>query len=49
MKNSSGTVKNISLELRGNASFIVIDDADLSEALEGLINAKFRNSGQTCI
>ena len=49
MRNSSDTVKNISLELGGNAPFIVFEDADLSEALEGLINAKFRNAGQTCI
>ena len=49
MKNSSSTVKNISLELGGNAPFIVFDDANLDEALEGFIAAKFRNAGQTCI
>tara|TARA_B100001057_G_scaffold357577_1_gene359599 strand:- start:952 stop:2379 length:1428 start_codon:yes stop_codon:yes gene_type:complete len=49
MKNSSATVKNISLELGGNAPFIVFDDANLDEALEGFIAAKFRNAGQTCI
>ena len=49
MKNSSSTVKNISLELGGNAPFIVFDDANLDKALEGFIAAKFRNAGQTCI
>ena len=49
MKNSSKTIKNISLELGGNAPFIVFSDADIDLAVEGLINAKFRNAGQTCI
>ena len=49
MKNSSKTIKNISLELGGNAPFIVFSDANIDLAVEGLINAKFRNAGQTCI
>ena len=49
MKNSSSTVKNISLELGGNAPFIVFSDADLDAALNGFMMAKFRNAGQTCI
>ncbi len=43
------TVKKLSLELGGNAPFIVFDDADLDAAVEGAIAAKFRNSGQTCV
>ena len=42
-------LKKISLELGGNAPFIVFDDADLEEAVAGAITCKFRNSGQTCI
>ena len=49
MKNASATVKNISLELGGNAPFIIFSDADLDSAVDGLMNAKFRNAGQTCI
>ena len=45
----SKTIKNISLELGGNAPFIVFSDANIDLAIEGLINAKFRNAGQTCI
>jgi len=44
-----GTVKRISLELGGNAPFIVFDDADVDAAVEGAIASKFRNSGQTCV
>ncbi len=43
------TVKKVSLELGGNAPFIVFDDADLDAAVEGAILSKFRNSGQTCV
>src|SRR5690606_13631359 len=43
------TVKKLSLELGGNAPFIVFDDAKLDDALESLMLAKFRNAGQTCI
>ena len=44
-----GTVKRVSLELGGNAPFIVFDDADLEAAVEGLMASKFRNTGQTCV
>ncbi|MFL6558502.1 MAG: aldehyde dehydrogenase family protein, partial [Bacillus sp. (in: firmicutes)] len=43
------TVKKVSLELGGNAPFIVMDDANLAKAAEGLVQSKFRNAGQTCI
>ncbi|MCY1646611.1 NAD-dependent succinate-semialdehyde dehydrogenase [Caulobacter sp. SL161] len=43
------TVKRVSLELGGNAPFIVFDDADLDAAVEGAIASKFRNTGQTCV
>lgn len=46
---SSATLKKLSLELGGNAPFIVFDDADVDAAVEGLMVAKFRNGGQTCI
>ncbi len=49
MAQCAGQVKKISLELGGNAPFIVFDDADLSEAVAGALMCKFRNSGQTCI
>jgi succinate-semialdehyde dehydrogenase/glutarate-semialdehyde dehydrogenase len=45
----AGTLKKLSLELGGNAPFIVFDDADLDQAVTGLIASKFRNSGQTCV
>ncbi|MSO71242.1 MAG: NAD-dependent succinate-semialdehyde dehydrogenase [Alphaproteobacteria bacterium] len=46
---AAGTVKKLSLELGGNAPFIVFDDADLPRAVEGAIASKFRNAGQTCV
>jgi succinate-semialdehyde dehydrogenase/glutarate-semialdehyde dehydrogenase len=49
MRQCADQVKNISLELGGNAPFIVFDDADLDEAVAGALLCKFRNSGQTCI
>lgn len=49
MSNASQNVKRITLELGGNAPFIVFDDANIDEAVEGLIISKFRNSGQTCV
>jgi len=49
MKQCAETVKKVSLELGGNAPFIVFDDADLDAAVEGVINSKFRNTGQTCV
>ncbi len=45
----AATVKKVSLELGGNAPFIVFDDADLDAAVEGALASKFRNSGQTCV
>ncbi len=48
-RNSAQHIKKLSLELGGNAPFIVFDDADLDKAAEGLIASKFRNSGQTCV
>ncbi len=45
----AGTVKKMSMELGGNAPFIVFDDADLDAAVEGAIASKFRNTGQTCV
>ncbi|MBB3261608.1 succinate-semialdehyde dehydrogenase/glutarate-semialdehyde dehydrogenase [Paraburkholderia bannensis] len=48
-RESAGTLKKLSLELGGNAPFIVFDDADLDAAVEGLLAAKFRNGGQTCV
>jgi succinate-semialdehyde dehydrogenase/glutarate-semialdehyde dehydrogenase len=49
MKGAADTVKKISLELGGHAPFIIMDDADLDKAVEGVIASKFRNAGQTCI
>ncbi|MGV7211030.1 NAD-dependent succinate-semialdehyde dehydrogenase [Oxalobacteraceae bacterium A2-2] len=49
MEQSAATIKKLSLELGGNAPFIVFDDADLDAAVEGAIASKFRNSGQTCV
>lgn len=49
MRQSADTVKKLSLELGGNAPFIVFDDADLDAAVAGAIASKFRNSGQTCV
>jgi succinate-semialdehyde dehydrogenase/glutarate-semialdehyde dehydrogenase len=49
MKQCSETVKRTSMELGGNAPFIVFDDADLDEAVKGAIICKFRNAGQTCV
>ncbi|MCV5657306.1 aldehyde dehydrogenase family protein, partial [Escherichia coli] len=49
MKQASDSVKAVSMELGGNAPFIVFEDADLDEAAEGLVASKFRNAGQTCV
>ncbi|MBI1621370.1 NAD-dependent succinate-semialdehyde dehydrogenase [Aquamicrobium zhengzhouense] len=49
MEQSAATIKRLSLELGGNAPFIVFDDADLDAAVEGAMIAKFRNAGQTCV
>lgn len=48
-RESAATLKRLSLELGGNAPFIVFEDADLAAAVDGLMVAKFRNAGQTCI
>ncbi len=45
----AGTVKKVSMELGGNAPFIVFDDADLDAAVEGAVASKYRNAGQTCV
>jgi len=49
MKGSAETVKKISLELGGHAPSIVLEDADLEKAVNGVISSKFRNAGQTCV
>jgi len=49
MAQCAGTIKKVSLELGGNAPFIVLDDADLDAAVEGAIASKYRNTGQTCV
>lgn len=49
MAQCAPTIKKLSLELGGNAPFIVFDDADLEKAADGLITAKYRNAGQTCV
>jgi succinate-semialdehyde dehydrogenase/glutarate-semialdehyde dehydrogenase len=49
MEQCAGTMKRLSLELGGNAPFIIFDDADLDLAVEGVIASKFRNGGQTCV
>lgn len=49
LRQAADTVKKVSMELGGNAPFLVFDDADLDRAVEGAIAAKFRNSGQTCV
>ncbi len=49
MAQCAATVKKVSLELGGNAPFIVFDDADLDKAVEGAMASKFRNTGQTCV
>jgi succinate-semialdehyde dehydrogenase/glutarate-semialdehyde dehydrogenase len=49
MEQCAGTVKKVSLELGGNAPFIVFDDADLDAAVDGAIASKYRNTGQTCV
>jgi succinate-semialdehyde dehydrogenase/glutarate-semialdehyde dehydrogenase len=49
MRDSAATMKRVTMELGGNAPFIVFDDADLEAAAEGLMASKFRGSGQTCV
>ena len=49
IRQSADTVKKVSMELGGNAPFVVFDDADLERAVEGAMVSKFRNAGQTCV
>ena len=49
MQQCAGTVKKVSMELGGNAPFLVFDDADIDAAVEGAMLSKFRNTGQTCV
>ena len=49
MRQCADSIKNVSLELGGNAPFIVFDDADLDAAVEGAVMSKYRNAGQTCV
>lgn len=49
MQQCAGTVKKVSMELGGNAPFIVFDDADLDAAVQGAMDSKYRNAGQTCV
>ena len=49
MQQSASNIKKLSLELGGNAPFIVFEDADLDDAVQGLMVSKFRNAGQTCV
>src|SRR3712207_5118176 len=49
MKEAGDGIKRLSLELGGNAPFIVFDDADLDAAVDGAMASKFRNAGQTCV
>lgn len=49
IRRSAGQVKRLSLELGGHAPYVIFDDADLDEAVDGLIASKFRNAGQTCV
>lgn len=49
LKQAADTVKKVSMELGGNAPFIVFDDADIDRAIDGAMIAKYRNSGQTCV
>lgn len=49
MRQCADTIKKLSLELGGNAPFVVFDDADVDLAVSGVMNSKFRNAGQTCV
>ena len=49
LEQCAGTVKKVSMELGGNAPFIVFDDADLDAAVQGAMTSKYRNTGQTCV
>jgi succinate-semialdehyde dehydrogenase/glutarate-semialdehyde dehydrogenase len=49
LEQSASTIKKVSMELGGNAPFLIFDDADLDAAVQGVIASKFRNAGQTCV
>jgi len=49
LEQCAGTVKKVSMELGGNAPFIIFDDADIDSAIDGIMLSKYRNSGQTCV
>ena len=49
MEQSSSTIKRISLELGGNAPFVVFKDADIDQAVSAAVSSKYRNAGQTCV
>ncbi|MBE8715500.1 NAD-dependent succinate-semialdehyde dehydrogenase [Sphingobacterium hungaricum] len=49
MEQAAGTIKRVSMELGGNAPFLVFEDADLNKAVQGAVAGKFRNAGQTCV
>ncbi|WP_442919514.1 aldehyde dehydrogenase family protein [Mesorhizobium sp. M7A.F.Ca.CA.002.05.1.1] len=49
MRQCSDQIKKVSLETGGNAPFIIFDDADIDGAVDGAVQAKFRNAGQTCV
>ena len=49
MRECAGTMKRVSMELGGNAPFIVFDDADIDAAVQGALISKYRNTGQTCV
>lgn len=49
MASSAGTIKKLSLELGGNAPFIIFNDTNIESAISGIITSKFRNTGQTCV
>ena len=49
LEQSADSIKKVSLELGGNAPFIVFEDADIDDAVKGVMNSKFRNAGQTCV
>src|SRR5690606_24705414 len=49
MEQGASTIKKMSMELGGNAPFIVFDDADLDAAVQGALISKYRNTGQTCV
>ncbi|MFK7887940.1 MAG: NAD-dependent succinate-semialdehyde dehydrogenase [Gammaproteobacteria bacterium] len=49
LRQSADTVKRVSMELGGNAPFVIFDDADLDAAVDGLMGCKYRNAGQTCV